>query len=237
MTSNYRILATVHGSHIKHFSVKLFFVIQHLQINTLTYLLLNSRHIYLDNSVKYMVQRYIKEKGVIEMEENTNQGKNMMMIGIVIAVLIVGAVMVLTNRNADETTMDSSTTPTDVPNSVNDSTMIEDGSAEDSAETGVEASDGTMEGDVRVFDIEGGSFYYEPNLLTVKAGEPVKVVLTSVDMMHDFVVDGTDIKTEILESGESGEVEFTIDEPGTYEFYCSVGEHRANGMVGTLIVE
>lgn len=171
------------------------------------------------------------------MEENTNQGKNMMTIGIIIAVLIVGAVVVLTNRNSDETMIDSSTTSTDVTNSVTDSTMIEDGSAEDSAETGVEASDGTMVDDVRVFDIEGGSFYYKPNQLTVKAGEPVKVVLTSVDMMHDFVIDGTDIESEIAETDETVEVEFTIDEPGVYEFYCSVGEHREKGMVGTLIVE
>ena len=32
-------------------------------------------------------------------------------------------------------------------------------------------------------------------------------------------------------------VEFTVDKTGTFEYYCSVGQHRANGMVGNLIVE
>jgi len=32
-------------------------------------------------------------------------------------------------------------------------------------------------------------------------------------------------------------VEFTADTPGEFEYYCSVGQHRANGQVGKLIVE
>ena len=56
-------------------------------------------------------------------------------------------------------------------------------------------------------------------------------------MMHDFVIDELNVKSEIIKSGETGEVEFTPDTIGEFEFYCSVGQHRANGMVGTLIVE
>jgi len=32
-------------------------------------------------------------------------------------------------------------------------------------------------------------------------------------------------------------VTFVADKAGEYEFYCSVGQHRANGMVGKLIVK
>ena len=55
--------------------------------------------------------------------------------------------------------------------------------------------------------------------------------------MHDFVIDELNVKSEITKGGNSTVVEFTPDTAGTFEFYCSVGQHRANGMVGKLIVE
>lgn len=32
-------------------------------------------------------------------------------------------------------------------------------------------------------------------------------------------------------------VTFVADTLGTFEYYCSVGNHRAQGMVGNLVVE
>ena len=86
------------------------------------------------------------------------------------------------------------------------------------------------------FTLEAGSFYYKPSVITVKKGETVKIVLNSVDMMHDFVIDELDVRTEIIKSGESGEVTFTPTVAGEFEFYCSVEDHRDKGAVGTLIV-
>ncbi len=40
----------------------------------------------------------------------------------------------------------------------------------------------------------------------------------------------------LLVSGKTF-VEFTADKKGTFEYYCSVGEHRVNGMKGKFIVE
>ncbi len=110
-------------------------------------------------------------------------------------------------------------------------------SPEGSTAPAVDSTEGTMEGDVRVVDIEGGAFYYKPNEIRVKKGEKVKIVMASKDMMHDFVIDELKVKMPIAKGGETGTVEFTADKAGTYEFYCSVGEHRKNGQVGTLIVE
>jgi plastocyanin len=93
------------------------------------------------------------------------------------------------------------------------------------------------ENGVNIVNVEGGSFYFKPNVITVKKGETVTIVLNSVDMMHDLVIDGLNVRTEIAKSGETAEVEFTASEAGEFEFYCSVGNHRANGMTGTLIVE
>lgn len=93
-----------------------------------------------------------------------------------------------------------------------------------------------MQGDVKVFTLEGGSFYFKPNVIEVKKGDKVKVVLNSVSMMHDFVIDELNVKSAQAKSGTSTSVEFVADKVGSFEFYCSVGEHRAQGMVGTLVV-
>lgn len=91
--------------------------------------------------------------------------------------------------------------------------------------------------EVKTFEIEGGSFYFKPNEIRVNKGDKVKIVLNSVDMMHDFVIDDLNVRTEIIKSGDTGTVEFTADKAGTFEFYCSVGQHRQQGMTGELIVE
>lgn len=93
------------------------------------------------------------------------------------------------------------------------------------------------EGEVRTITIEAGSFYYKPAEIRVKKGEKVKLVMNSVDMMHDFNIDELGVKIPIAKAGETATVEFTPDKVGEFEYYCSVGEHRKNGQVGTIIVE
>jgi plastocyanin len=90
-----------------------------------------------------------------------------------------------------------------------------------------------------VVAIEAVEFEFKPSSLSVKAGEKVSLTVKNISgkMPHDWVVEGTDIRTKVLNPGESQTIEFTVDEPGTYTFYCSVGNHRAQGMEGTLVVE
>lgn len=62
---------------------------------------------------------------------------------------------------------------------------------------------------------------------------------------HDWRIDefgaGTDrllgINTAILQAGQQETVQFVADKTGTFEYYCSVGNHRQMGMRGNLIVE
>lgn len=106
--------------------------------------------------------------------------------------------------------------------------------------TDTSTTQNTTEGttsEVRTIAVEGGSFYYKPNEVRVKKGEKVKIVLSSKDMMHDFVIDELNVKTPVVPSGETGTVEFTADQTGTFEYYCSVGNHRQQGQIGKLIVE
>lgn len=143
---------------------------------------------------------------------------------IVFSVTLVGCNLV-SSPTTKETPEESNTTE------VTENEVI---SATPTPETSILESDNS---DVKVFELDGGMFYFTPNEIKVKEGDTVKIVLNSVDGMHDWVVDEFNAKTEIANTGETVEVEFVADKAGTYEFYCSVGQHRANGMVGTLIVE
>jgi plastocyanin len=66
----------------------------------------------------------------------------------------------------------------------------------------------------------------------------VRIEFTALEGFHDWKVDVFDAATEKVrpENGMTS-VEFVADAIGTFEYYCSVGQHRAQGMVGNLIVE
>lgn len=90
---------------------------------------------------------------------------------------------------------------------------------------------------VREFTLDSFNYGYSMETLTVAEGDTVTINLTSSDGFHDWVVDEFDAATDTISPGEETSVTFVADQAGTYEFYCSVGSHRARGMVGTLIVE
>ncbi len=90
---------------------------------------------------------------------------------------------------------------------------------------------------VQIVEVEAGSFYYKPNEIRVKKGQKVKIVMNSVSMMHDFVIDELGVKLPVVKNGDTGEIEFVAETVGSFEYYCSVGQHRAQGQVGMLVVE
>lgn len=91
---------------------------------------------------------------------------------------------------------------------------------------------------VKEFAVEGGNFSFSLKEMKVKKGDTVKVTFKNVEGSHDWILDEfAGAKTKILKAGESETVEFVADKTGTFEYYCSVGQHRQMGMVGKLIVE
>ncbi len=87
--------------------------------------------------------------------------------------------------------------------------------------------------------LELGNFFFEPNQLTFAAGSTVALDLKNSEGFHDFVIDELGVQTETFSAGTTERVEFTIpaDASGEYKFYCSIGNHREQGMEGTLIVQ
>ena len=95
---------------------------------------------------------------------------------------------------------------------------------------------------VKTFSLEGVNYDFlrdgeEEPVLTVQQGDTVRITLTSTDGFHDWVVDEFDAATEKVRTGETTTVEFVADQKGMFEYYCSVGSHREQGMIGTLVVE
>lgn len=91
--------------------------------------------------------------------------------------------------------------------------------------------------EVKEFVVSGQNFSFTPNSLTVKKGDKVKITFQSIDGFHDFKIDEYGVATKQLKSPAEEVLEFTADKVGSFEYYCSVGTHRAMGMFGTLKVE
>jgi plastocyanin len=87
-------------------------------------------------------------------------------------------------------------------------------------------------------DVVATEFAFDPADISVdEAGETTFTVSNEGEFPHALEIEGNGIEeeTEELGPGESGSV--TVDlEPGEYELYCPVGDHREQGMVGTLVV-
>ena len=90
---------------------------------------------------------------------------------------------------------------------------------------------------VKEFTITAKRFSFTPSVITVNAGDTVKLSITSTDVTHGFAISTFGV-SERLSPGQTTEVEFVADKAGTYSFFCTVpcGSGHST-MRGTLIVE
>lgn len=115
-----------------------------------------------------------------------------------------------------------------------DDAMEEDSMMDDDS---MEEDDAMMEEGVKEFTIDAENFSFSPNTMTVNEGDTVRITLNNLGGNHDFVIDEFDARTEVISTGETETIEFVADKAGTFEYYCSVMQHRAMGMVGMLTVQ
>lgn len=87
----------------------------------------------------------------------------------------------------------------------------------------------------RRVEVSATSFEFDPDEMTIDAGEDIAIVLTSDDILHDFTIDDLDVHVA-AGRGETAEGGLRADEPGEYTYYCTVAGHREAGMEGTLVV-
>jgi cytochrome c oxidase subunit II len=72
----------------------------------------------------------------------------------------------------------------------------------------------------RRIEIAASRFSYSPSEITLKKGEPVVLVLTSLDVTHGLAVSELGIRKEVV-SGRTTEIAFTPMRTGTFEGKCS----------------
>ncbi len=153
------------------------------------------------------------------------KSNKLLILGLVICIALVG-VLLMVSKKAMTQPADMMQEATSL--NVNESDMLD-------LEENLQAN---LDTTVKTFTLDSSEFKYDISEIRVKAGDTVKIMLTnSGKMPHDWKVDEFNAATKVIKNGEEDSIEFIADKVGTYEFYCSVGQHRANGMVGKLIVE
>ncbi len=149
--------------------------------------------------------------------------KNSWIIGGVVALLVFGlGIWMITKDSASPAQTANQQTPV----------------TETMSPTTTESTDsGAMLGEVKEITVTGQNFKFDPTEIMVKKGDKVKITFKSTSGIHDLVLPDFKVQTKQLSSGGQETVEFIADKTGTFEYYCSVGNHKAMGMVGNLIVE
>lgn len=89
----------------------------------------------------------------------------------------------------------------------------------------------------KTFDVEASNFVFSLKEIKVKEGEKVVINFVNKEGFHDFVLDEFNAKTSQLKAGGIEKLEFIANKKGTFEYYCSVGQHRQMGMKGNFVVE
>lgn len=94
--------------------------------------------------------------------------------------------------------------------------------------------------------IEGGSYFFRPERVAVKANVPVELTVSVARGLvpHSFVIQAPESGIDIDEglSSTPKTIRFTPTAAGSYPFYCRnrllfLESHRDKGMAGVLVVE
>jgi cytochrome c oxidase subunit 2 len=88
----------------------------------------------------------------------------------------------------------------------------------------------------RRIEIIAKRFTYDPDVITLKKGEPVVLVMHSVDVTHGIKVDELNLKSDDVEKGKQTEIRFTPEKTGHYIGKCAHFCGKGHGSM-TLQIE
>jgi heme/copper-type cytochrome/quinol oxidase subunit 2 len=89
---------------------------------------------------------------------------------------------------------------------------------------------------VHEVQIVASRYAFEPAIVQVAAGEPVRLVVRSKDGIHGFAIPKLKIDLHIPDSGEPATAEFTAPTAGEYEIACSEFCGRGHGQMRAALV-
>ena len=78
------------------------------------------------------------------------------------------------------------------------------------------------------------SYAFSPAAIRIDTGKTVVWEWTGQGEVHNVVHENGDFESELL-SEEAATVQHALEEAGNYRYYCN--PHRANGMLGGVVVE
>ncbi len=90
---------------------------------------------------------------------------------------------------------------------------------------------------IKTFTVIGKPFSFTPSQITVNKGDTVVIIFKNESGTHDWRIDEFNSLTKILQGGQQETIQFVANKTGTFEYYCSIGTHRQQGMKGNLIVK
>ena len=87
-------------------------------------------------------------------------------------------------------------------------------------------------------DMKSGNNFFEPDVIHAKSGDMLEFDITN-DGYHTFVISTPKSYMSFKKELSETFVKFTYqtNEKGTFEFFCDVPGHKADGQKGVLIVE
>ena len=135
--------------------------------------------------------------------------KNLLVLGVVIALVFLGACTAEVAEEASE--------------------------EETEDDTIVDLTDEVSE--VVEFDVVARQYEFEPSEITVSEGDTVILHVTSEDVDHGVAISEFGVSEDVL-AGETVDIQFVADTAGEYSISCSVYCGSGHlGMSGTLVVE
>jgi len=89
---------------------------------------------------------------------------------------------------------------------------------------------------VHELQVVAKKFTFDPPVIRVIAGEPVRLVIHSADAVHGFAIHDLKIDVDIPRGGAPVIVEFTAPAPGRYDIACSELCGSGHGQMRAALV-
>lgn len=152
---------------------------------------------------------------------------NKWIIGILIAIIIVGGGYFLLNSSKTQTQVPATTQDVAQPTSiVTTPTASATGSLSPTASA------------AKAITVTGTEYAFTPATITVKSGQPVTVTFKNNGTYpHNFTIAELGVHSETIQPGQQTTVTFTPTKVGSYTYECTVPGHADRGMKGTVTVQ
>lgn len=156
-----------------------------------------------------------------------------LLIGGVIVLLLAGGFFLLNSNKGNSRQPAPTTQLSPTPEAI----KSPPGAMRGTGGTATPSGESMMQKGVKEFTAAGSNFKFSPSEIKVKKGDTVKITFKNTSGIHNLFIDEFNVATKTIQAGQEETVQFIADKAGTFEYYCSVGTHRAMGMVGKFIVE